>query len=128
MHKKENQKADTHSFWCTNPRIVSITTINNYNKLFNFFGSKSMEVIIGNNNFSKKTQLLTILFLDTTIVTCWDVNDVVGSKCEMDALCLENMARFKRPREYVYVDNLPKNNYGKILKTELRKLQKGEVK
>ena len=44
---------------------------------------------------------------------------------EMDALCLENMARFKRPREYVFVDSLPKNNYGKILKTELRKLQKG---
>jgi acyl-CoA synthetase (AMP-forming)/AMP-acid ligase II len=43
----------------------------------------------------------------------------------MDALCLENMARFKRPREYVFVDSLPKNNYGKILKTELRKLQKG---
>ncbi len=44
---------------------------------------------------------------------------------EMDALCLENMARFKRPREYVFVDSLPKRNYGKILKTELRKLQKG---
>ena len=34
------------------------------------------------------------------------------------------MARFKRPREYFYSDSLPKNNYGKILKTELRKLLK----
>ena len=42
----------------------------------------------------------------------------------MDAMCLDNMARFKRPREYFYCDNLPKNNYGKILKTELRKLLK----
>jgi acyl-CoA synthetase (AMP-forming)/AMP-acid ligase II len=47
---------------------------------------------------------------------------------EMDLLCLENMARFKRPREYVFSDSLPKNNYGKILKTELRKtLFKGDA-
>ena len=41
---------------------------------------------------------------------------------ELDKLCLENIARFKRPREYRFVDALPKNNYGKVLKTELRKL------
>lgn len=41
---------------------------------------------------------------------------------ELDALCLDNIARFKRPKEYLLVDDLPKNNYGKILKTELRKL------
>ena len=40
---------------------------------------------------------------------------------ELDAFCLENIARFKRPREYRFVDGLPKNNYGKVLKTELRK-------
>ena len=39
---------------------------------------------------------------------------------ELDDLCLQNIARFKRPREYRFVDSLPKNNYGKILKTELR--------
>ena len=47
---------------------------------------------------------------------------------EMDMLCLENMARFKRPREYVFMDSLPKNNYGKILKTELRKTLKEQDK
>jgi len=41
---------------------------------------------------------------------------------ELDALCLDNIARFKRPREYRFVESLPKNNYGKVLKTELRKL------
>jgi long-chain acyl-CoA synthetase len=41
---------------------------------------------------------------------------------ELDALCLGNIARFKRPREYRFVDELPKNNYGKVLKTELRRL------
>jgi long-chain acyl-CoA synthetase len=44
------------------------------------------------------------------------------SREELDSLCLENIARFKRPREYRFVDALPKNNYGKVLKTELRKL------
>ena len=43
-------------------------------------------------------------------------------KAELDALCLDNIARFKRPREYRFVASLPKNNYGKVLKTELRKL------
>jgi long-chain acyl-CoA synthetase len=41
---------------------------------------------------------------------------------ELDALCLENIARFKRPRQYRFVTALPKNNYGKVLKTELRRL------
>jgi long-chain acyl-CoA synthetase len=40
---------------------------------------------------------------------------------ELDSLCLDNIARFKRPRQYRFVDSLPKNNYGKVLKTELRK-------
>jgi len=40
---------------------------------------------------------------------------------ELDALCLSNIARFKRPKDYRFVDSLPKNNYGKVLKTELRK-------
>jgi acyl-CoA synthetase (AMP-forming)/AMP-acid ligase II len=39
---------------------------------------------------------------------------------ELDELCMQNIARFKRPREYRFVDSLPKNNYGKVLKTELR--------
>jgi long-chain acyl-CoA synthetase len=38
----------------------------------------------------------------------------------LNALCLESIARFKRPKHYVFVEALPKNNYGKILKTELR--------
>ena len=41
---------------------------------------------------------------------------------ELDRLCLDNVARFKRPKDYRFIDALPKNNYGKILKTELRAL------
>jgi long-chain acyl-CoA synthetase len=40
----------------------------------------------------------------------------------LDAHCLENIARFKRPKAYVILPELPKNNYGKVLKTELRKM------
>src|SRR5215468_5379764 len=36
---------------------------------------------------------------------------------DLNTLCLENIARFKRPKEYRFVDALPKNNYGKVLKT-----------
>jgi acyl-CoA synthetase (AMP-forming)/AMP-acid ligase II len=38
----------------------------------------------------------------------------------LDRLCLDHIARFKRPRLYRFVEALPKNNYGKVLKTELR--------
>jgi long-chain acyl-CoA synthetase len=42
------------------------------------------------------------------------------SERELDELCLGAIARFKRPRHYVFEDALPKNNYGKVLKTALR--------
>jgi long-chain acyl-CoA synthetase len=38
----------------------------------------------------------------------------------LDAHCLARIARFKRPKRYLFVDALPKNHYGKVLKTELR--------
>ncbi|WP_226574861.1 class I adenylate-forming enzyme family protein [Acuticoccus sediminis] len=38
----------------------------------------------------------------------------------LDALCQSEIARFKRPKEYIVVEALPKNNYGKVLKTALR--------
>lgn len=38
----------------------------------------------------------------------------------LDALCLDHIARFKRPRAYFFTEGLPKNNYGKVLKTDLR--------
>ncbi|SLN23940.1 acyl-CoA synthetase [Oceanibacterium hippocampi] len=43
------------------------------------------------------------------------------TEADLDKLCIDNIARFKRPKRYHFVDGLPKNNYGKILKTELRK-------
>jgi acyl-CoA synthetase (AMP-forming)/AMP-acid ligase II len=46
---------------------------------------------------------------------------VAVDKAELDRLCLDAIARFKRPRDYRFVESLPKNNYGKVLKTELRR-------
>jgi acyl-CoA synthetase (AMP-forming)/AMP-acid ligase II len=39
---------------------------------------------------------------------------------ELIAFCKDNMASFKKPKSVDFVDELPKNNYGKILKRELR--------
>ena len=54
------------------------------------------------------------------VVVAYVVGDAPAG--ELDALCLAEIARFKRPKDYVFVDALPKNNYGKILKTDLRAL------
>jgi long-chain acyl-CoA synthetase len=52
------------------------------------------------------------------VVVAYVVGD--AKREDLDTLCLEHIARFKRPKDYVFVEALPKNNYGKILKTELR--------
>jgi long-chain acyl-CoA synthetase len=46
---------------------------------------------------------------------------------QLDRVCLENLARFKRPKRYVFVRALPRNNTGKVLKRELRNLIAGKV-
>jgi long-chain acyl-CoA synthetase len=42
------------------------------------------------------------------------------SQAALDQHCLAQMARFKRPKRYLFVADLPKNNYGKVRKTALR--------
>jgi long-chain acyl-CoA synthetase len=52
-----------------------------------------------------------------------------GTACDpaaLDAHCLDHIARFKRPKDYRFVEALPKNNYGKVLKTALRELLASE--
>jgi long-chain acyl-CoA synthetase len=55
------------------------------------------------------------------IVVAFVVGDGLDAAA-LDATCLEHIARFKRPKRYHFVDSLPKNNYGKVLKTALREL------
>jgi long-chain acyl-CoA synthetase len=45
---------------------------------------------------------------------------------ELDRLCLDHIARFKRPKRYELIDALPKNMTGKVLKTELRRRLQSE--
>ena len=45
---------------------------------------------------------------------------------DLDALCLDRIARFKRPKAYRFIEALPKNNYGKVLKTKLRQILREE--
>jgi acyl-CoA synthetase (AMP-forming)/AMP-acid ligase II len=47
---------------------------------------------------------------------------IVGSATaeELDTHLLDRIARFKRPKRYVFVEELPKSSYGKVLKRDLR--------
>ncbi|HVV42483.1 MAG TPA: AMP-binding protein [Nitrobacter sp.] len=57
------------------------------------------------------------------VVACVVLNPgAAADDATLDAHCLASIARFKRPKRYVYLDALPKNNYGKVLKTELRQM------
>jgi acyl-CoA synthetase (AMP-forming)/AMP-acid ligase II len=55
------------------------------------------------------------------------VDDRPPTVDELDRICLDSIARYKRPRDYRFVDALPTSNYGKVLKRELRDLLQGEA-
>jgi acyl-CoA synthetase (AMP-forming)/AMP-acid ligase II len=46
---------------------------------------------------------------------------------DLDRTCLDHLARYKRPKEYRFVDSLPTNNYGKVVKRELRERLRAEA-
>ena len=97
---------------------------------------RSKDVIIsgGSNIYPREVEEVLLLHEDVREVSVvgrvhpeWGeevVAFVVGTATQaaLDQLCLENIARFKRPKEYFRLDELPKNNYGKVLKTALRAL------
>jgi len=39
---------------------------------------------------------------------------------DLDAMCRAELAGYKAPDEWIFVDRLPRNAMGKVLKTELR--------
>jgi long-chain acyl-CoA synthetase len=45
----------------------------------------------------------------------------------LDQTCLDYIARFKRPKDYRFVDALPVSNYGKVVKRELRDRLRAET-
>jgi acyl-CoA synthetase (AMP-forming)/AMP-acid ligase II len=38
----------------------------------------------------------------------------------MESFCRANIADYRRPKRFIWVDSLPRNAYGKVLKRELR--------
>ncbi len=48
-------------------------------------------------------------------------------EAELDEHVCNHIARFKRPKLYRFMDELPKSDYAKILKSELRKSMAGEL-
>ncbi|TFV56240.1 AMP-dependent synthetase [Mycobacterium sp. PS03-16] len=52
------------------------------------------------------------------IVVAFIVGD--ADPADLDRHLLDRIARFKRPKRYEFLDELPKNSYGKVLKRELR--------
>ena len=94
--------------------------------------SKDMIISGGSNIYPREVEEVLLSHQDVSEVAVvgrphpdWGeevVAFVVGEvPCEaLDALCLDQIARFKRPKKYVFVPELPKNNYGKVLKTDLR--------
>jgi len=94
--------------------------------------SKDMIISGGSNVYPREVEEVLLTHPDITEASVvgrphpeWGeevVAFVVGNAdpAELDRLCIENIARFKRPKAYYAVPELPKNNYGKVLKTELR--------
>lgn len=54
------------------------------------------------------------------IVVAFVVTEAPVTPADLDQFCLDRIARFKRPKTYRFLTSLPKNNYGKVLKTALR--------
>ena len=46
---------------------------------------------------------------------------------DLDQMCLDSIARYKRPKDYRFVGSLPTNNYGKVVKRELRERLRTEA-
>ena len=55
-----------------------------------------------------------------SVVACVVVDDPSVDAAELDDFCRASMTGFKRPKTYHFLQALPKNNNGKVLKTQLR--------
>ncbi|KIC37195.1 class I adenylate-forming enzyme family protein [Leisingera sp. ANG-M7] len=96
--------------------------------------SKDMIITGGSNVYPREVEEVLLMHpqvREVSVVgrahTDWGeevVAFVVGDApdAELDDLCNGQIARFKRPKAYLRIEALPKNNYGKVLKTELRKM------
>jgi long-chain acyl-CoA synthetase len=56
-----------------------------------------------------------------SVVACVVVRDPSVDAGVLDEVCRQRIAGFKRPKRYHFLETLPKNSYGKVLKTDLRR-------
>lgn len=100
---------------------------------------RSKDIIIsgGSNIYPREVEEILLLHPSVAEVSVvgrpsheWGEDVIAFVVCEpgevvepstLEILCYQHIARFKHPKEYRLVAELPKNNYGKVLKTELRK-------
>jgi long-chain acyl-CoA synthetase len=45
---------------------------------------------------------------------------------ELDAYCRENLAAYKVPKAYEFMESLPKSSVGKVLRRELREMEQNK--
>jgi long-chain acyl-CoA synthetase len=62
-----------------------------------------------------------------SVVACVVVDDPSVDAGVLDEFCRARIAGFKRPRSYYFLETLPKNNNGKVLKTDLRRTFAGRA-
>ena len=48
------------------------------------------------------------------------INGQTVSEAELISMCKDRIASYKKPKSIDFVDELPKNNYGKLVKKDLR--------
>ncbi len=94
--------------------------------------SKDMIISGGSNIYPREVEEVLMSHPDVTEAAVVGTSDpdwgeivvafVVGkaTAAALDTHCRAHIARFKAPKRYVAVESLPKNNYGKVLKTALR--------
>ena len=89
--------------------------------------SKDMIISGGMNIYPREIEdLLINLTTVTEVAVVGTANEKMGrrGRClcswtrnqlkeKLDSHCLNHLARFKRPKRYIFLDSLPKNNYGK---------------
>lgn len=55
-----------------------------------------------------------------SVVACVVVDGALVGADELDEFCRQHLTGFKRPKSYHFLRSLPKNNNGKVLKSDLR--------
>ncbi len=76
--------------------------------------------VVGEPHAEWGEAVVAFVVLRADAQVCGQAADTNQLESALNAWCLSRIARFKRPKRYVFVGELPKNAYGKVLKRSLR--------